>query len=334
MPSTIESIEDTIQRRLEVLFKTLEAHSDSEKYESLVSILENAIIRFELGEARLFAERTNDNSLKELQWFTGFVVRSKVLNDLDFVFNTVKELNWISKKAEIKFCTGSIEFPKEDLVKRCECGALLSNDCITGENVCSTCGLTQQAEGVMLDEGAENWSKQGKYDPLKHCRAWLDKIQARGVPNFDMSLIESIQKKIKKNKLKAANVTCDQIRKFLSEMRKSKYNDRVPLIHKLATGRGPPQLSEDESRLVLAYCVRVIDVYNMIKPDGKQNCPYCPFFIRKILEQMMKDKSQRKRRDAIISRIHMQSRDTIIKNDNIWKQICKRVPEFTYQPTI
>jgi ssDNA-binding Zn-finger/Zn-ribbon topoisomerase 1 len=334
MPSTIESIEGAVHRRLAILGKVLDGRRNFAEVFSLVEILKKAEERFELGEVGMWAERTRDNSLRELQKFTDFIVRSKVLNDLDFVFGRVRELRWISRKMEAEYCAGEVEFPKEDLTKKCECGALLATDCLSSEMICVNCGLTQQAEGVMLDDGAENWSKQGKYDPMKHCRSWLDKIQARGVPNFPQELVDSVKQKIEASKLKATNVSCDQVRKYLSEMRKSKYNDRVPMIHKLATGVGPPQLSEDESRLVLSYCVRVIDIYNSIKPDGKQNCPYCPYFIRKILEQLMRERSQRKRRDAIISRIHMQSRDTIIKNDNIWKQICKQIPEFKYKPTI
>jgi hypothetical protein len=39
------------------------------------------------------------------------------------------------------------------------------------------------------------------------------------------------------------------------------------------------------------------------------------------------------RKSQILACIHLQSRDTLINNDHIFKPICARIPEFKYIPT-
>jgi hypothetical protein len=43
--------------------------------------------------------------------------------------------------------------------------------------------------------------------------------------------------------------------------------------------------------------------------------------------------SQTKRKQDILSCIHLQSKDTLVKNDKFWKQLCEHIPEFVYKPT-
>ena len=82
-------------------------------------------------------------------------------------------------------------------------------------------------------------------------------------------------------------------------------------------------------------------IYNRIKPDNKPNCPYHPYFIYKIIEQLLKDPSDQRRCSEILQSIHLQSRDTLIDNDNIWKPICESLSSdclgdrtwFQYKPT-
>ena len=70
-----------------------------------------------------------------------------------------------------------------------------------------------------------------------------------------------------------------------------------------------------------------------IKPQKKTNCPYHPYFIYKIIEQIINKDSDKIKKAQILSCIHLQSRETLIQNDLIWGPICSRIPEFKYFPT-
>ena len=86
-------------------------------------------------------------------------------------------------------------------------------------------------------------------------------------------------------------------------------------------------------QLIHIYFDKVIHIFDEIKPPEKTNCPYHPYFIYKIIEQIIKKKSDRIRKLKILACIHLQSRETLVENDRIWVLICLRILEFTYIPT-
>ena len=62
----------------------------------------------------------------------------------------------------------------------------------------------------------------------------------------------------------------------------------------------------------------------------RQNKPYYPYFIYKILENMFCKSSKIR----ILECIHLQSRETVIDNDLIYEKICDSSNgEFTFKPT-
>ena len=86
-------------------------------------------------------------------------------------------------------------------------------------------------------------------------------------------------------------------------------------------------------QLIHIYFDKVIHIFDEIKPPEKTNCPYHPYFIYKIIEQIIQKKEDRIRKLKILSCIHLQSRETLVENDRIFSLICNRIPEFTYKPT-
>jgi hypothetical protein len=125
-------------------------------------------------------------------------------------------------------------------------------------------------------------------------------------------------------------ITYNLIRSYLHKNGSSSYNEHIPLIRRLITGVSPPQMTEAELQRVNIYFIRIIKLYNTVKPSTKINCPYHPYIIYKILEQILQD-GQRK--SAILKCIHLQSSQTLIQNDRLWKKICENIPEFEYIPT-
>lgn len=244
--------------------------------------------------------------------------------------------------------------------------------------LCIKCGLVEQLDIISPDDD-QNYNQEGKrskhgsYDVTGHCRAWVERIQARESVDIPERIIKSVKKNILSSGIIDLNeVTCSQIRDILRLKKLSSYYVHIPLIRKLITGRSPPQLTDKEFQLTLLYFSKFITIFDQIKPNNKTNCPYHPYFIYKIWEHILdndnevsdfnekvenykiltdddnwkipKEKksnnedqyytirySQRKK--EILSYIHLQSRDTLIENDTIVREICKRIPRFRYIPT-
>jgi hypothetical protein len=221
----------------------------------------------------------------------------------------------------------------------CVCLNKMDIDAITSTLICKRCGMTKKLYGTVFEDEQFYYqegqrTKHGTYDPSKHCRFWVERIQARETTEIPEKVIISIKKCINRDKIKNINhINCTQIRRYLRQTHNSKYNEHVPLIRKLITGIMPPQLTDYEMQLIHIYFDKVIHIFDEIKPPQKTNCPYHPYFIYKIIEQIIKKDSDRLRKSQILACIHLQSRDTLINNDHIFKPICARIPEFKYIPT-
>lgn len=228
---------------------------------------------------------------------------------------------------------------KEVVYETCICLTKMDIDPISSILICKKCGMTKKLYGTVFEDDQFYYqegqrTKHGTYDPSKHCRFWVERIQARETTEINETVLQNIKKCIIRDKIKnKSQITCIQIRKYLSQTHNSKYNEHVPLIRKLITGISPPQLTDYEMQLIHIYFDKVIHIFDEIKPPQKANCPYHPYFIYKIIEQIINKESDKIRKSQILSCIHLQSRETLIQNDLIWGPICFRIPEFKYIPT-
>lgn len=208
----------------------------------------------------------------------------------------------------------------------------------TSEFTCK-CGHVEKMHGVVFEDDQFFYqegqrTKHGRYDPTKHCRFWVDRIQAKENTEIPERIINAIKKCIRRDKLWIDNVTCESIRGYLKQIKiTTKYNTHIPLIRKIITGKEPPQFTDYELKLIFMYFSLVTQIFNRIKPADKSNSPYHPYFIYKIVEQIMKKPSDAKRKQDILSCIHLQSRDTLIENDRMWESICSHIEEFKFVTT-
>jgi hypothetical protein len=201
--------------------------------------------------------------------------------------------------------------------------------------MCVKCGAKENLRGMIFEddqffqqEGQR--TKHGAYEPTKHCKLWVDRIQARETKEIPPKLIRTLTKNAKQDKVQIRRLTCENIRLYLQKTRNSRYNEHIPLIRKIMTGISPPQLTELERRKIHIYFDQIISIYSDIKPMNKTNTNYHPYYILKILEQIIKDRIRRKN---MIVCIHLQSRETLIEHDRLWKKVCARIPDFKYRPT-
>ena len=279
-----------------------------------------------------------------------FIRKENFISKLDRIMNLIKRYlqnTGFSKEflQEIytfikQFNNSTIDKNIKDVVyETCTCLTKMDIDPVSSILICKKCGMTKKLYGTVFEDDQFYYqegqrTKHGTYDPSKHCRFWVERIQARETTEINETVLQNIKKCIIRDKIKnKSQVTCNQIRKYLRQTHSSKYNEHVPLIRKLITGIIPPQLTDYEMQLIHIYFDKVIHIFDEIKPPQKTNCPYHPYFIYKIIEQIINKDSDTIRKAQILSCIHLQSRETLIQNDLIWCPICSRIPEFKYYPT-
>jgi hypothetical protein len=251
-------------------------------------------------------------------------------NSLDKFFKKIYQLINQYKKTKLIYSIENIEY---DI---CSCGQKMIIQANTSELLCTKCGTIHTLIGSVFEDSQfynqeGNRYLHGTYDPNRHCKFWVDRIQAKENTIINDSIIEKIKQCIKKDKIEnLKNISIDQFRIYLKQIKLSKLNDHIPLIKKIITGYIPPQLTHKELHLLFNYFDKATKIYTTIKPKEKSNSLYYPFLIWKILDLIIEDKQKKK---ELLSCIHLQSYETLIDNDKIWYQICKHNDKFIYKPT-
>lgn len=218
----------------------------------------------------------------------------------------------------------------------CSCGNKMVIQSNSSELLCTKCGFIYTLIGSVFEDSQfynqeGNRYKHGSYDPIRHCKFWIERIQAKENTIIGEDVISKIKKCIEKDKIEnLKNISIEQFRMYLKQTNLSKYNDHIPLIKKIITGYIPPQLNHHELQLLFNYFDKATKTYDIIKPKEKSNALYYPFILAKLIQLIVED-PERKR--GLLSCIHLQSYNTLIDNDKIWKKICNYNNNFKYIPT-
>lgn len=271
--------------------------------------------------------------------FKQIIDRENFLSDLEVIKARIMqmEISDVHRMEMNKIGHPGCAGPRSENLFSCEnCGIKMDVSPAMSHVICKRCGINEELKGMIFEdeqffqqEGQR--AKHGNYDPVKHCRSWIDKIQARESADIPVYVINMIRRKAKNNRLTdLRSLSCETIRKYLHKSRYSKFNEHIPLIRKIITGVAPPQFSDLERRRIIIYFGKIVVLNAKIKPNSKTNTTYHPYFIMKIIEQIVGDVARRKK---IIACIHMQALETLIDHDKDWKKICEYIPEFTYIPT-
>jgi len=356
--STIDNIDTNIMLKIHNLQTIIEIYDgydlddrDNIHIKSFIELLNDLLSVYEFGSIDILKGYYQENSTDDTRRtyyikYIKFVNTENILGILKRIYNYCKKIqktydinSEILTRSLSDFDNVAIDIDCTDkLSESCICGASGKIESKTSESICK-CGKIEKLKGIVFEDEQFYYqegqrTKHGKYDPTKHCKFWVDRIQARESAEIPESLIRAVKSKVRRDNIWLENLTCGIIRGYLKELKKTRYNDHVPLIRKTITGIEPPQLTDHELKLVYVYFGRVMQIFNKTKPDKTFNSPYHPFFVYKILEQILKKPENKQRKDEILACIHLQSRDTLINHDIIWAPICKEIPEFTYIPTL
>lgn len=209
----------------------------------------------------------------------------------------------------------------------CDCGGKMTADYDSGCHVCVACGAIQASVVSMFveDRGTLEISskpKSNSYKTHKHFDKWMNRILAIDAPKDGNDILPEILRYFRERGIKRDLVDGESIRKALKTLGLNKYYVYTSWLLKEVTGRGPPQLTEDESRDI-AYRFGVIsDTFDKIrnKAEKKMGRIYYPFFIYKIILTKF---ANRPDKIKLLHYIHVQEEKTQSKNNAIYAKIIK-----------
>lgn len=213
----------------------------------------------------------------------------------------------------------------------CECGGRRASSPVSSELVCDECGQIKTLQGTATEEMHSQTqkvgrSKHGTYDPSRHFKIWMDRIQAKEIKEFPAADMEKIEYIIKRDRPLLASVA--EMRQILKEAKMTKYNEHAPLLMKRFTGIAPTQLTFSKLRKFSVRFNRIMEILYEIR-GADNNRPYYPYFIYKIIEREVDElrekgeESEAAELERLFRYIHLQSDDTIRKIDGLYKQVCE-----------
>lgn len=222
----------------------------------------------------------------------------------------------------------------------CECGEKMIVAPTSSELFCPNddCGEIRVLHGTVFEDyqfynqdGQK--TKHGSYTHMRHLKFWVERIQARENKEFNESEHAKIDHCIKRDGILTSEINCMVMRDYLKECKLTGLNNHAPLLVRLKTGKVPPQLTYNETNELSIKFSKMMEYYDRLNPEetfDRQNKPYYPYFIYKILEEMFRKGPKIK----ILECIHLQSRETVIDNDLIYEKICESSNgEFKFKPT-
>lgn len=228
-----------------------------------------------------------------------------------------------------------------------ECGREMVIRADTSELECPSCRQCRPLYGTVFDdaqfynqEGQK--AKSGSFNPNRHFHFWMDRILARE-PEEELgdkddpenlcgeALFAALRALIRRDNKILRLLGVDDVRAMLKVLGKTELNKNVPLILKKLTGVGPPPLSESLCQRVEKLFSKAIEVGERVRPLGRTNRSYYPFYIYKILDALLPPDDYDNRRALYY--IYMQGKETLDKNDSEWWDICAELPEITWVAT-
>lgn len=241
-------------------------------------------------------------------------------------------------------CTSALNLdiilpPERENYDICKCGERMMVMPELSELHCGGCARVQTIVGAVFrddqyypQDGQK--TKHAGYEPAKHYRLWIERLQAMENKTFEADVITSINYVLNRDRYERRTLTCEKMRAILKDPKvaATHLNDHAPLLVKRFGGPAPPVISFHENQLLFVRFSRLMALYDVARP-GPGNKRYYPYFIYKIIEHEFRANPEKLR---LLESIHLQSRDTVIKNDIIFKDMCalaNPADGLVYRPT-
>jgi len=227
------------------------------------------------------------------------------------------------------------------------CDVEMATDAGRSEKCCGKCGATAELVGTVFDdsqfysqEGQK--AKSGTFNPNRHFQHWWTHITARepeeeiGDANdpdnlYGEKLIARLSAIAKRDRHVRRLITINHVRMYLREIERTDLNKNAALIMKKLTKVGPPCPPDSIMVRVENLFTKAIEIDEQIRRTDRVNRNYYPFYIYKIIEDLIPPTDYENRR--LLYYIYVQSKETVEADDDEWEQICDMLTEINYRPT-
>jgi hypothetical protein len=234
--------------------------------------------------------------------------------------------------------------------ERCPaCGGDMAVDAGRSELRCcdAECGTIRELVGTVFDdsqfysqEGQK--AKSGTFNPNRHFQFWWAHILAREPEEeigdksdpdnlYGEKLLLDLRAVVVRDRKVLRLLTVNDVRAMLREAGRTDLNKNVPLVLKKLTGVGPPQIADAMAVRVENLFTKAIEIGERVRRPGRVNRNYYPYYIYKILDQLLAEDDFENRR--VLYYIYVQSKETVEADDADWEQICIELAEIAYVPT-
>jgi hypothetical protein len=292
--------------------------------------------------------RKSGVALKELDEFqSNFQLESmryrdrgeKVFDKMLTTRGIIGKLNMLVKKypktVQAEFNKIPLHFNNTEDYTKCEMckGELLVK---SGNAICELCGFNKNIGQVYYGSNAQKKQYKSRETMDHYCEMWLEHLQGKGVFNLPTEiynkLLESANTKCRGMPQYVNEIKCIDIRRWLYQLKSSKYNKYIPAIHHritrdLGNEISPPQFTEEEKQIIIrdwkylatTYCQE----YKKLKPRSnkkRNNIPYYPICILFIVSKRFADEERVKQFETYV---HKQSSDTYRLRLQCWEETCR-----------
>lgn len=209
--------------------------------------------------------------------------------------------------------------------------------------VCRSCGALRGLVGTVFDdtqfysqEGQK--AKSGNFNPNRHFLHWWTRVFALedeaelGDPHdpenlYGEKVLAGLRRLVDRDRKLLRLLTVAEVRAMLRELNLTRLNENVALLLKKLTGVGPPLPDPAVARRAENLFQKAIAAKDKVCSAG--NRKYYPFYIFKILDQILLEPESRR----VLYYIHVQEPETIKAHDREWALICDEVPELEFRAT-
>jgi len=234
----------------------------------------------------------------------------------------------------------SIAFDNKIDYKKCTCGTIKNTLPTQSELRCANCGETTILKGTVFEDPSTmdpNQQKRSDYDPTRHSDLWIDRILALRKVEFDQESLDIIKSCAKRDKKKnKESITCEYIRYIWKKYGYTQWNDDAPYARYVITECLPPPLTAKSRKRIRTEVIICMKIFDDIKGPDRSNALYYPYVIYKIICAFFVGCPEIKLLDSI----HIQNDETLVYNDQKWREICKRRNRMEkkeimpYEPTV
>jgi hypothetical protein len=242
--------------------------------------------------------------------------------------------------------------PKRMKINICSlCGSNMTMHSDTSELICdaSDCGQIVAVQGIVFEDSQIytqpqqqlSSGKVKKHDPNGHLAKWIEKILAKEDYTFPDDVVKTIDAMVVSEYTRGGrlrpmhNIRCEKFRNWMQAKNFTTCYDHAPLLRKIITGLHgppvcPPELEpEEQQEILIEASIAMREYEDVIKDpvvlqrlgkDRVRNKFYYPYIFWQVIYLKITDE----RKFKLLECIHLQSDDTLHRNDIVWREICNR----------